>query len=209
MLARLRYHRCMPRLIDHDQRRSEIAQAVWRIALRDGVGAVSLRSVADEARLALGSVRHIFATKDDLLLYAMEHVLEGAAGRIRPHLENADALESATAALQELLPLDDEREVEMRVHLALMGEAPGHPGLTELAVTADEAILQLCRRLLHRLQSEGRMSAQRDVDAEAVRLHALVDGLALHAITRPQLRGELTGQVRYQLRELAGPPVDA
>lgn len=206
MLARSRYHKDVPRLIDHDRRRSEIAQAVWRIALREGIGAVSLRSVADEAGLALGSVRHVLATKDDLLLYAMEHVLEGAADRVRPHLESPGALESATAALQELLPLDDDREVEMRVHLALMGEAPGHPGLTELAVTADEAILQLCRRLLHRLQSEGRMSAERDVDEEAVRLHALVDGLALHAIIRPELRSGLPEQVRRHLRELAGSP---
>ena len=61
----------MPKLIDHDGRRHEIAHAVWRIVLRDGVSAVSIRDVAAEAGLAVGSVRHVFGTKAELLEYSM------------------------------------------------------------------------------------------------------------------------------------------
>ena len=39
----------MPRTIDHDARRAELAEAVWRVILHRGIGAVSVRTVAAEA----------------------------------------------------------------------------------------------------------------------------------------------------------------
>lgn len=178
----------MPRTIDHEARRQQIAEAVWRIVLREGVGAVSLRTVAAEADLVLGSLRHSFPTKTELLAFAMELAHERAALRIGQHAGMRDPLRRTRAALHELLPLDDERTVEMRVHLALMGESPAHERLAELADAAHEAISGLCIEAVTVLRDAGQVRAEVDVPRAAATLHALIDGLALHAMRDPRRR---------------------
>ena len=80
----------MPKLIDQDHRRHEIAHAVWRIVVRDGVSAVSIRDVAAEAGLAVGSVRHVFATKAELLEYSMALVHQRTRERVQGHFAIKD-----------------------------------------------------------------------------------------------------------------------
>ncbi|MFB4352595.1 TetR family transcriptional regulator C-terminal domain-containing protein [Microbacterium sp. LS_15] len=195
----------MPRLIDHREREKQIAAAVWRIVLADGVSAVSLRTVAAEAGLVVGSVRHIFPTKSDLLEFAMRLVHERAAERITPHLDDADAVLSTVEVIDELLPLDDERIVEIRVHLALTAEAPRHAQLAALADAAHDDIARLCRRLLRRLVDAGALTGEIAIDDEARYLQAVIDGVALHGS-----RGELsptqqTSVLRTHLRRLGLP----
>ncbi len=178
----------MPRTIDHEERRRLIGEAVWRIVLREGVGAVSLRTVAAEADLVLGSLRHSFPTKAELLAFAMELAHERAAARVGRHAGVRDPVRRVRAALHELLPLDDERTVEMRVHLALMGESPAHARLAELADAAHDAIRGLCHDALLVLRDAGLVRAELDLRRATDTLHALVDGLALHAMRDPRRR---------------------
>jgi AcrR family transcriptional regulator len=178
----------MPRAIDHDQRRRQIGEAVWRIVLTEGVGAVSLRTVAAEAGLVLGSLRHSFPTKTELLAFAMELAHTNATARVMRHQATRDPRRWSRSVLHELLPLDDERTVEMRVHVALMGETPAHPRLAEVADEAHEAIHHLCRQVLEVLRDTGLVAAGGDLKRETVTLHALVDGLALHAVRDPRMR---------------------
>lgn len=170
----------MPRLIDHRERETQIAAAVWRIVLDEGVSAVSLRTVAAESGLVVGSVRHIFPTKSDLLVFAMRLVHERAAARITPHLHNPDPIAATVGALDELLPLDDERVVEIRVHLALTAEAPRHPELAAVADAAHDDIARLCRGLIARLVDAHALAGDTDVDEEGRYLQAVLDGVALH-----------------------------
>lgn len=193
----------VPRTIDHDERRQRIGEAVWRLVLREGVGAVSLRTVAAEADLVLGSLRHSFPTKAELLAFAMSLAHERAAARIARHAVVPDPRRRAVAALRELLPLDDERTVEMRVHLALMAEGPRHPELTALADDAHDAIRGLCLRLLTDLRDAGQVAPDRHLARETTALHALVDGLALHAMRDPKRRRAATRALDDHLDALA------
>jgi DNA-binding transcriptional regulator YbjK len=170
-------------LIDHDTRRHEIAHAVWRIVVRDGVSAVSIRDVATEAGLAVGSVRHVFATKAELLEYSMALVHERTSERVTKHFSMKDPRKCAEAVLAELLPLDDQRRMDMAVNMAVVAESPSHPALRQVALDAQQAVADACSAVLTRLQNEKLISADADLRYETQRLHALVDGLALHALT--------------------------
>src|SRR5258705_8098847 len=108
----------VPKLIDHDSRRHEIAHAVWRIVLRDGVSAVSIRDVAAEAGLAVGSVRHVFGTKAELLEYSMALVHERTSERVAKHLAIKNPRKFAEAVLAELMALHDQRRMDMAVDTA-------------------------------------------------------------------------------------------
>lgn len=193
----------MPRTIDHEERRQRIGEAVWRIVLRDGVGAVSLRTVAAEADLVLGSLRHSFPTKDALLAFAMELAHERAAARVVRHAGVRDPWRRTRAALHEVMPLDDERRVEMRVHLALMAESPAHERLAELATAAHDAIRGLCLDALTVLRDAGRVRADLDLRRATDTLHALLDGLALHAMYDPRRRRVAVRALDEHLASLA------
>ncbi|MEE3851472.1 TetR family transcriptional regulator C-terminal domain-containing protein [Gordonia sp. LSe1-13] len=172
----------MPKLIDHAQRRIEIAEALWRVVSRDGVAAASVRDVAAEAGISAGSLRHVFATKEELLAFSMELIYERVAARVRTHATKRDPLRRAEAVLAEVLPLDDNRRIEMHVNLALVTEAAAHPALARAGVQAHEGLRELCRGVLADLADHGLVAASRDLDAESMHLHALVDGLAVHLL---------------------------
>ena len=72
----------MPKIVDHDARRAELAAAVWRLASREGIDAVTMRGVAAEAGWSTGAVAHYFADKEELVLFAFETVADRVGRRI-------------------------------------------------------------------------------------------------------------------------------
>ncbi|MFF0814797.1 TetR/AcrR family transcriptional regulator [Rhodococcus sp. NPDC003318] len=172
----------MPKVLDHDQRRQEIAEAVWRLIMRDGMSGVSVRDVAAEANLSTGSLRHMFATKTDLLAYSMQLVHARLGIRVRAHVAIADPRERALAMLSEVLPLDEVRRTQLIVILSLTTEAPSHPAVQELTRQAQRETRQAYVGLLEYLSRKGLVAPHLDIELEAVRLHALVDGAALHSL---------------------------
>ncbi|WP_439030392.1 TetR/AcrR family transcriptional regulator [Gordonia terrae] len=172
----------MPKLIDRDERRAEIAEALWRIVLREGASGVSVREVAAEAGISVGSLRHVFADKEELLEFSMRLIYERVAERLRRHDRIRNPLRWAEAALSEVLPLDDDRRVEMHVNLAMVTESVAHPGLAAAAREAHDGLRSLCATVLTVLDEHELLGAGRDLDADAIALHALVDGLAMHLL---------------------------
>ncbi len=70
------YTGTMPKIIDHEKRRKQIAEATWRTILERGMEGATVRNIAQEAGLSLGALRHYFTTQDELLGYAMTLVKE-------------------------------------------------------------------------------------------------------------------------------------
>ncbi|EOM78555.1 TetR family transcriptional regulator [Rhodococcus rhodnii] len=187
----------MPKLIDHDARRTQIAEALWRVVLRSGASGVSIRDVAAEAGISAGSLRHVFPTREALLEFSMLLIQERVGERVRAHTAVRDPLRRAEKILAEVLPYDDARRVEMHVNLALVTDAAGRPGLEEISLGAHDGLRALCRALLVDLRKHGLVHADRDVDDEAMHLHALIDGLAVHLLVG---RTDPPAQVRRLVR---------
>ena len=62
----------MPKKVDHQQRREQIAAALMRVVANDGLEAVSLRHVAAEAGVTAGMVQHYFPSKEAMMDFAMQ-----------------------------------------------------------------------------------------------------------------------------------------
>jgi AcrR family transcriptional regulator len=170
----------MPKQVDHSARREELAAALWRLVVREGIEAASLRRVAAEAGWSAGSLRHYFATQTQLLAFAMELVVQRVTARVTAPLPWPDVRESARRTLHELLPLDDERRAEMQVWLAFTMRSLTDPELRPLRDAAHSGLRALCRDVVAALGAA-------DPEREGQRLHAFVDGLALHAILAPDV----------------------
>ncbi|CAM5209993.1 HTH-type transcriptional regulator BetI [Ureibacillus acetophenoni] len=97
----------MPKIVNHDERKAQIAKATWIVIARDGLGGASVRSIAKEANLSLGAVRHYFNTQDELLEFAMQLVRQ-VTERILEHTEKPlPPKEIALNMLMELIPSDN------------------------------------------------------------------------------------------------------
>lgn len=182
MLARVDYHGLVPRRINRDDRRAEVAEAVWRVIRERGIGAVSLRNVAAEADIAVASVRHVLPTRAQLMSYSAELMIERVTARVAAVPPHVDPRAHAVAVLTHLLPLDAESRAEMDVNLALIAETPALPELGEIRDRAHHALGGLCLRLVFALT--GRPPGP-EAEQQARTLHALLDGLAMHLMMRP------------------------
>ena len=170
----------MPRIVDHEQRRAQVAAAVWRIVSRDGLEAATVRRVAAETGMSTSVVSHYFASKDDLLRLAFRIVVERSRGRALADSEAGGG--RARALLVTSLPLDDERLAEARVWFAFLGLAVTRP---DLAGEQGNAYAAWRGAVAAALVEEG-LHDGLDADAEAAGLIALVDGLTVQATFAPR-----------------------
>ena len=188
----------MPKIVDHGARRAELARAMWRVVYRDGVGAATVRSIAAEAGWSPSALRHYFATQTELLVFAMEHVQAEAAERIATGDRSGSPRQVAQRILEQLLPLDRQRVREAEVWLLLAARAQTDPAARARMAEADDGIRRAAEFAVALLT--GKPAA----DPEAVAgLHALLDGLALHALLYPDRMPPA------RARELLGAHLDA
>lgn len=187
----------MPKVVNYQQRRRELAEAALRVVLRDGVTGASVRSVAAEAGWSTGALRYYFRTQDELRSFVAEVAWDRIRLRIAARLaEQADGLpplELAARIVEEIIPLDDERREEYALWVAL-GEWERGRAQT-IASPMWEAQRALCRdavTLLAGYQPEGTFDdrvgvphADPDVEAWAEYLHIFSDGLASQAVLVP------------------------
>ena len=138
----------MPKFVDAAIRRQEVVDAVFRIIAADGLERASLREVADEAQLAVGSVRHYFASSDELLTHAFAVVVDRIVGRVTAADSRVGDLPPGSAEhhvavmalLGEFLPLDEERAVDACVWMAFKNAARTKPFLAAEADRSHRAV---------------------------------------------------------------------
>ena len=172
----------MPRTIDRDARKVRLAQAVWQVILDRGISAVSVRTVAEQAGVVVGSLRHLFPTRAELLQFSAELMVQRATDRVLAVREGSDPADYALEVLKNFLPLAADSRAELEVNIALIAESPALPQLVPIRNRAYEELGNACLRLTEKV-------AGRPGDPELVErarhLHALLDGLALHLLMEP------------------------
>ena len=199
----------MPRVVDHAQRRAELAEAVWRVVRRDGIEHASVREVAREANLSMGSLRYFFDSQDGLLRFAMEEVIRRVQARVEAGAPAREAAmrrgkpgDAVIDLLEQVLPLDDERLAEAQIWLAFTPRALIDPQLHAVRRQADDGVRELCRQCLLGLSGFGLMTPERSLHQETERLWALIDGLTLHLVTGHTSRRTARRVLRAHLAEL-------
>ena len=178
----------MPKVVDHERRRAELSEALWRVALRDGFDAVTVRSVAQEAGWSAGALRHYFPDKAEMVLFAVDLIVGMAQDRVREmhavgnEVPTPDALQEH---LEQLLPLDPPRRVESEVWFALVTLARSDLRLARRRQEIDDMIRGSVDSVVMVLDQIGRLGPGRDQTVESRRLHALLDGLVIQLTAEP------------------------
>ncbi|MEV0424771.1 TetR/AcrR family transcriptional regulator [Streptosporangium canum] len=193
----------MPRQVDHDQRRRQIAEAVWRLAARAGLEDVTLRQVAAEAGVSARLLQYYFGTRDELLLGALKILNDDAERRARERLAMLGEAPGMHAivrgVLLELLPLDAERRNRHLVYAAYFVRFLADPALAEVARAAPHALENLVAGLIAQGQELGQVSRDIDAAAEAAFLVAGADGIQATVLLGQRTPEEAVALVDHQL----------
>ncbi|MGW7487713.1 TetR/AcrR family transcriptional regulator [Streptomyces sp. NPDC054786] len=204
----------MPKKVDHEARRQEISEALWRIASTRGLDGVSLRDVAAEAGISLGRLQHYFRTRDEMLLFALRHINRLAADRIRTRIEalteEPTPREVLRACLSGMLPLDDRSRTGLLVGAAYFARAVHDE---TLRAEAENGIPQLRAFFADQLRlaaDRGELPPERATEDEAMLLISMADGLATYVLLGVHDPGTALRLLDLQLAHLfgAGPTAD-
>jgi AcrR family transcriptional regulator len=175
----------MPKDVNHDERREELLEAVWRVIARDGMERATIRSIAAETGWSSGVLAHYFADKEDIIGSAFTL----AVGRIRRRWDAKLEGLSGRAALFELvldnLPLDDERELETKFLMNYWSREIRGDG-TPRAPRRGPELIDLLAQLAGEAQEAGEIGREDAPEDIAERLLGLIDGFSLHALLDPQ-----------------------
>jgi AcrR family transcriptional regulator len=103
----------MPAKTDHDARRRDVSEAVWRVLAQHGFGGLTLRAVAAEMGASTGLLTHYFPSKQALISHALEIAEERTESR--PRREAGPGMQGLRAAVLDVLPLTPEATAMNRV----------------------------------------------------------------------------------------------
>ncbi|MGW9827499.1 AcrR family transcriptional regulator [Brevibacterium pityocampae] len=201
----------MPRIVDHNQRRDELARAAMRIILREGLDGVTVRGVAAEAEVSTGSLRHYFANQRELQEYVIAataaHLREVVTPRIDQRRPGLSPLEAVAEAVEQLLPLDAQRQEEYALWAAVAAwERRAAPPDGSRTWADQRSLHRQCiaalrgRPLAPSPEAAAAPHADPAVEVWAALLHTFTDGLASQLINTP---GEVSPDAaRHLLRSL-------
>jgi TetR/AcrR family transcriptional regulator, regulator of biofilm formation and stress response len=161
-------------------RRDEILAATVRIIGRDGLGAVTHRAVAREARVPLAATTYYFSSKDELLRDALRLLAEDEIARIgEAAAELGSGLgspERAAAALADVLLGGEGSGQGLLAKFELYLEAARDPALRSTAVHWRTAFVALAHSALATVGAP-------QPDGRAELLVAAVDGTLVHELS--------------------------
>lgn len=196
----------VPKRVDHQERRREIAEALFRIAAAHGLQAVTLRAVAAEAGISMNLVQYYFPTKEQMLRYAWKRIVklsgERAGKGIAQALRTGDERAVVRACLLGVLPTDERGRVVCAVQIAYFAvdvtrgsQAPDQQELMP-------HLVHLLTEQLQHAQRRNRIPAHLDPRLEADALATMTAGLLTGMLVEFYDTKKAAELIDYRLRQL-------
>jgi AcrR family transcriptional regulator len=200
----------VPKRVDHEERRRQIADALVRTAAARGLHATGMREVAAEAGVSVRLVQYYFGTKEELLLAAMQQLAAQFSERVLARIQQAKETAGASsprdviaAILTEAIPDDDERRTFTLVYTAYLALSLTDPALAIRPLVRNSSIvIDVVAAQLRMAQSAGDMPGGLDPDLEAISLITMSAGLGTSVIGGQSSAGQALAVIDYHLRRL-------
>jgi AcrR family transcriptional regulator len=200
----------VPKRVDHEQRRKQIADALMRAAATRGLHATGMREVAAEAGVSLRLVQYYFGTKEELVLFATQQLAAQYAARVMARingLKEADGQarprDIIAAILTEAVPADDERRTFTIIYTAYMALSLTDPALAITPLIRNSnAVSDVIAAQLRAAQAAGDMPARLDPDLEALILMTMSAGLGTSVLAGHSSPGQAQDVIEYHLSRL-------
>ncbi|MEY9931890.1 AcrR family transcriptional regulator [Catenulispora sp. GP43] len=190
--------------VDHEERRTQIAEALLRIADTQGLQSASMRAVAAEAGVSLRLVQYYFTTKEALLLDALARLQGQLQARMNTWIAAAGSPPTPrsviTAILSCIIPTDAESSRIARTYNGYYTLVLSDPDILEKHGAAQPAVLEgFLAKQVQAAQQTGEVTADTNPEMAAAGLLAMVNGLGSSVLGGQRTGEEALAILRYYL----------
>lgn len=187
----------MPKIVDVEQRRADIARACWRVIVRNGIAGVTTRELAREAGIGTGVLFHYFPDKEAVIYAAFEQLVETFRQQMRQNVGPATtSLERLRLVALSNLPLDPARSDEFGVWLSMWA----HTYTSETLRLRQAELYQNWRDILTNLVrdaiGDGYLRDDLDPVVASAQIAGITDGFIVHLLIDRGRRDITTLSVR-------------
>lgn len=179
----------MPRVVDHEVRRRELAEAAWRVIVKYGLEGTTTRLIAKESGYSAGVLAHYFESKDEILLEALRLSHDGLDRRIRGVVDDKSGLGALRAFCIEILPTWDAPVRETHLEMSMWSRALVNDDLRSVQRSESSRWRRLLEGLIVDAQRSGEL-APMPPRTVAVLLSAVMDGLSIYGLLYPDRFGK-------------------
>jgi AcrR family transcriptional regulator len=174
----------MPKIVDHAQRREEIAHVACQVVARFGFEQATVARIARAAGYTTGMVAHYYESKQEIILAALRLMLLRIEQRLTRERETREA--NLLDVLSEALAVDVQRFTECAFWMAFWGQVSADKKLKQLNVWVHREYMRLFARCFAEYWPEWPAwpAAVRDQVLRSV--VTFMNGLTASAVTSPR-----------------------
>jgi AcrR family transcriptional regulator len=183
-------------------RRRQIVEAVWRIAAERGLQLATVREIAAEAGVTPRVVQYHFTDKHHLLVTALRTLHRDNERRGRERIaarrDASDPRVLLRATLEELLPLDEQRRMSLRVMTAYYAWSLTDPALAAVFLHDEHPLEDLVAALITAAGPRPSIDPAREADL----LVGGISGLGLDLLHRRRTRADVGRTLEHHLNRI-------
>lgn len=181
----------MPKIVDHEERRREIANVALDLIANAGTSAVTFRGVAEASGWSAGVIGHYFKNRHDLLFAALTRAAELSGEHQRSIANTFEGRQALEWILEEELPVDNRRLALARIFVFYYAEAGTDPAVRQ---EIDKYLRRWRRQTeiaVKQAQALGDLDPTLSPATVAADLVAYADGLSIQALFNDDLMSRI------------------
>ncbi len=192
----------MPKIVDHAQRREQIAQIACQVVAEHGFEHATVDRIAKAAGYTTGMIAHYYDSKQQIILASLRLMLRRVEARLTRRRERG--AENLVSVLAETLPIDAHRLTECAFWMAFWGQVPTDRRLKRLNSWVHREYLRLYARCFDEHWPASKLWPRSVRDATLRSTVTFINGLTASAVTSPKDWPAATqlAQLRQQLEML-------
>lgn len=180
----------MPKVVDHDERRLHIVDAVTQIIIRDGFDRVTMREIATEAGYAHGAIQRYFPNKQSLLTAAFLKVFNDSHEQIERACDGVRGLDALSKMSELLLPFSTGEAERSKLVLTFWDRAAQDPEMFDIHHDNIVRRRQMIRTYLEQAREDGELRADADIENEVNRISTFNAGWQMLSVLVPEASGD-------------------
>lgn len=165
----------MPKIVDHEAKRSDIAQAVEDIIYDEGILSLTMKDVARLLGCSPSVISHYFSNKLDMLIYTHKRVRRRAEQTL---LEGLGAGQDAAACFEAILPTRAAQWRDWHMCFAFWGLAANATYVQKEWTEASSVAHQIFQDIIRHAQALHAIDPALDPVRLATEVQVIVNGIA-------------------------------